>query len=601
MVLSGDDALTLPLMAVGGRGIISVASNEIPAEMVQMVEAAERNDFAAARAIHARILPLMQINFVEANPIPVKAAMAAMGLLEEIYRLPMVPAAAASRRRRSCKVLKDLDLLKGASATSRTSVDARASVDSAAQSTMTLRTRSRHWPRPAPRPIATPRARRSRSCAKRSPPATCAPPSPTRRAPSGWRVNTWVKQGILLGFRFGDMVDASMDHGRWPFYDKDTLPLKKPGLAAGVRIVPGGSAVRDGAYLAPGVICMPPMYVNIGAWVGEESMIDSHALVGSCAQVGARVHVSAAAQIGGVIEPVGALPVIVEDDVLIGGNTGIYEGAIVKARAVDRRRHGPDRFHAGLRSRPRRDHQADRRPAARHPGRRGRRARRARGRQRGRAEWGLSLATPVIVKYRDSRTDTRTELEAWIRCVRRVDSSPHARSSTSIPRPGEKAKPGVAGRLPARPRLFRHRASRSTICASTSSRPSAAPAGRLLDALRLCAAVFPEPHRRRSAVRPRRLRREGDPGRAGGRRGRLRREGETRVGLLFVVGEERGSDGAKIANAAADGCRFLIDGEPTDNRLGLATRGILRLKAAARGPRGALVVSRSSASRRSTS
>src|SRR5690349_3586283 len=143
---------------------------------------------------------------------------------------------------------------------------------------------------------------------------------PDRSTEAGWRVNTWVKQGILLGFKFGDMVDASMDHGRVPFYDKDTLPLKKPGLAAGVRIVPGGSAVRDGAYLAPGVICMPPMYVNIGAWVGEGSMIDSHALVGSCAQVGARVHVSAAAQIGGVIEPIGALPVIIEDEVLVGGN-----------------------------------------------------------------------------------------------------------------------------------------------------------------------------------------------------------------------------------------------------------------------------------------
>src|SRR3954451_20053247 len=157
---------------------------------------------------------------------------------------------------------------------------------------------------------------------------------PDPAAAAGWRVNTWVKQGILLGFKFGDMVDASMDHGRVPFYDKDTLPLKKPGLAAGVRIVPGGSSVRDGAYLAPGVICMPPMYVNIGAWVGEGSMIDSHALVGSCAQVGARVHVSAAAQIGGVIEPIGALPVIIEDEALVGGNTGIYEGAIIKARAV---------------------------------------------------------------------------------------------------------------------------------------------------------------------------------------------------------------------------------------------------------------------------
>src|SRR5262247_4703257 len=150
----------------------------------------------------------------------------------------------------------------------------------------------------------------------------------------GWRVNLWVKQGILLGFKFGDLVDVSMDHGKLPFYDKDTLPLRKPGLDAGVRIVPGGSAIRDGAYLAPGVICMPPMYVNIGAYVGEGSMIDSHALVGSCAQVGARVHVSAAAQIGGVIEPVGALPVIVEDEALVGGNTGLYEGVIVKSKAV---------------------------------------------------------------------------------------------------------------------------------------------------------------------------------------------------------------------------------------------------------------------------
>src|ERR1700730_11457104 len=157
---------------------------------------------------------------------------------------------------------------------------------------------------------------------------------PDPDSPIGWRVNTWVKQGILLGFRFGEIVDVSMDHGRVPFYDKDTLPLKRPGLGAGVRIVPGGSAVRDGAYLAPGVICMPPMYVNIGAWIGEQSLIDSHALVGSCAQVGARVHVSAGAQIGGVLEPVGALPVIIEDDALIGGNTGIYGGAIIGANAV---------------------------------------------------------------------------------------------------------------------------------------------------------------------------------------------------------------------------------------------------------------------------
>ena len=238
---------------------------------------------------------------------------------------------------------------------------------------------------------------------------------PDSSSPAGWRVNTWVKQGILLGFKFGDIVDASMDHGRVPFYDKDTLPLKKPGLAAGVRIVPGGSSVRDGAYLAPGVICMPPMYVNIGAWIGEQSLIDSHALVGSCAQVGARVHISAAAQIGGVIEPVGALPVIIEDDVLIGGNTGVYEGAIVKARAVIAAGTiltGSTPVYDLVRGdiiRPAAD-----RPlvvpegAVVVPGARGVTAGKG-------ADWNLSLATPVIVKYRDSRTDTRTELEKWIR------------------------------------------------------------------------------------------------------------------------------------------------------------------------------------------
>ena len=157
---------------------------------------------------------------------------------------------------------------------------------------------------------------------------------PDAGSATGWRVNTWVKQGILLGFRWGGLADVSMDHGRWPFVDKDTLPLKRLSTADGVRVVPGGSSVRDGAYLARGVICMPPMYINIGAYVGEGTLVDSHALVGSCAQVGARVHLSAGAQIGGVIEPVGALPVIIEDDVLMGGNTGIYEGIVVRARAV---------------------------------------------------------------------------------------------------------------------------------------------------------------------------------------------------------------------------------------------------------------------------
>jgi 2,3,4,5-tetrahydropyridine-2-carboxylate N-succinyltransferase len=238
---------------------------------------------------------------------------------------------------------------------------------------------------------------------------------PDDSTPTGWRVNTWVKHGILLGFRFGGLADVSMDHGRWPFVDKDTLPLKKISPADAVRIVPGGSSVRDGAYIGRGVICMPPMYINIGAWVDEGTLVDSHALVGSCAQIGARVHLSAAAQVGGVIEPVGALPVIIEDDVLVGGNTGIYEGVVVKRRAVigagtvitgstpiyDLPNARVIRAEAGV-------------PlivpegAVVVPG--------ARQVTVGEGpSWGLSLATPVIVKYRDAKTDTRTELERWIR------------------------------------------------------------------------------------------------------------------------------------------------------------------------------------------
>jgi 2,3,4,5-tetrahydropyridine-2-carboxylate N-succinyltransferase len=238
---------------------------------------------------------------------------------------------------------------------------------------------------------------------------------PDETTATGWRVNPWVKQGILLGFRFGDTIDVSADHGRWPFYDKDTLPLMKPGVDAGIRIVPGGSTIRDGAFVGRSVVCMPPMFINIGAHVGDGSLIDSHALVGSCAQVGERVHISAAAQIGGVIEPVGALPVIVEDDVLIGGNAGVYEGAVVKQRAV---------LAAGVvitGSTPLYDLVRERviRAEPGHPivvpagavvvpG--------SRAVTIGKGpEWGLSLATPVIIKYRDDRTDTRTELEAWIR------------------------------------------------------------------------------------------------------------------------------------------------------------------------------------------
>jgi 2,3,4,5-tetrahydropyridine-2-carboxylate N-succinyltransferase len=238
---------------------------------------------------------------------------------------------------------------------------------------------------------------------------------PDTSAPSGWRVNVWVKQGILLGFRVGDLADMTVDHGRWPFFDKDTMPLKKFTAASGVRIVPGGSSIREGAYLAPGVICMPPMYINVGAWVGEGTLVDSHALVGSCAQIGANVHLSAAAQIGGVIEPVGAMPVIVEDEVLIGGNCGVYEGAIVKRRAVlasgtiitgstpiydlpNSRIIAPEKGQPLVVPEG----------AVVVPGARAVTVGAGR-------DWGLSLATPVIVKYRDERTDARTELERWIR------------------------------------------------------------------------------------------------------------------------------------------------------------------------------------------
>ena len=241
---------------------------------------------------------------------------------------------------------------------------------------------------------------------------------PDAASPTGWRVNVWVKQGILLGFRFGDLIDMSggaRGMGGALFFDKDTMPLKRLDAASGVRIVPGGSSVREGAYLGVGVICMPPMYINVGAWVGDGTLVDSHALVGSCAQIGQRVHLSAAAQIGGVIEPVGAMPVIVEDDVLVGGNCGVYEGAVIKRRAVL----ASGTIITG--STPVYDLPNGRiiKPEAGQPlvipeGAVVVPGARAVTVGAGR-EWGLSLATPVIVKYRDERTDARTELERWIR------------------------------------------------------------------------------------------------------------------------------------------------------------------------------------------
>jgi 2,3,4,5-tetrahydropyridine-2-carboxylate N-succinyltransferase len=232
------------------------------------------------------------------------------------------------------------------------------------------------------------------------------------KAGGKWKVNAWVKRGILLGFRLG--VLAEMPAGL-SFVDKDTFPARQFTVADKVRVVPGGSSARVGAYIAPSVICMPPMFVNVGAYVDEGTMIDSHALVGSCAQVGKRVHLSAAAQVGGVLEPVNAAPVIIEDDVLIGGNCGIYEGTLVRARAV---------LGAGTiltRSTPLYDlvkgevyRSTPDAPlevpenAVVVPG--------SRAVKKGAAaEWNLSLYTPVIVKYRDEKTDRGIELEDWLR------------------------------------------------------------------------------------------------------------------------------------------------------------------------------------------
>ena len=229
-----------------------------------------------------------------------------------------------------------------------------------------------------------------------------------------WRVNHWVKRGILLGFKLGRVENFSISQ-QMRFYDKHTYPLKRVTIDSGVRIVPGGSSIRDGCYVGRGVTCMPPMFINVGAYVDDDTMVDSHALVGSCAQIGKRVHLSAAAQIGGVLEPIGEMPVIIEDDVLIGGNCGVYEGAIVRERAVlaagtiitggtpvydlvrdEVYRKTPDsplEIPAG---------------AVIVPG--------SRAITKGRgAELGLSLYTPIIVKYRDEKTDASVRLEEFLR------------------------------------------------------------------------------------------------------------------------------------------------------------------------------------------
>ena len=228
-------------------------------------------------------------------------------------------------------------------------------------------------------------------------------------------MNPWVKKGILLGFRMGAIVDMSIDAARQPFFDKSTYPVKTFTAASGVRIVPGGSSIRDGVYIAKGVTCMPPMYINVGAYVDEGTMVDSHALVGSCAQIGKKCHISAAAQIGGVLEPIGALPVIIEDEVLVGGNSGVYEGTVVKKRAV---------LGSGTilnRSTPVYDivtgkvHAAsDDEPLVIPENAVVVAGSRAISHGRGK-EWNLSLYTPVIVKYRDAKTDAKVQLEDLLR------------------------------------------------------------------------------------------------------------------------------------------------------------------------------------------
>jgi 2,3,4,5-tetrahydropyridine-2,6-dicarboxylate N-succinyltransferase len=238
---------------------------------------------------------------------------------------------------------------------------------------------------------------------------------PDAASRSGWRVNGWVKKGILLGFRMGAIVPMSHDGAGQAFFDKATYPLKNVTLANAVRIVPGGSSMRDGCFLGKGVTCMPPMFINVGAYVGEQTMIDSHALVGSCAQVGKSCHISAAAQIGGVLEPVGAMPVIIEDEVLVGGNCGVYEGTIVKRGAVlgtgtILNRSTPVYDLASGNVLTARDDQPLIIPEKAVVVAGSRAITHGRGK-----EWGLSLYTPVIVKYRDAKTDLRTQLEDLLR------------------------------------------------------------------------------------------------------------------------------------------------------------------------------------------
>ena len=240
-----------------------------------------------------------------------------------------------------------------------------------------------------------------------------AEPCPGAR--TGWKVNPWVKKGILLGFRMGGVVDMSIDPARQPFFDKSTYPVRQFTAESGVRIVPGGSSIRDGCYIGKGVTCMPPMFINAGSFVDDGTMVDSHALVGSCAQVGKHCHISAASQIGGVLEPIGAMPVIIEDEVLVGGNCGIYEGTVVKRRAVlgtgtilNRSTPVYDLVRRVVHRATEEDPLvipdaavvvAGARAITSGPGK----------------DWGISVYTPIIVKYRDEKTDAKIQLEDLLR------------------------------------------------------------------------------------------------------------------------------------------------------------------------------------------
>jgi len=240
-----------------------------------------------------------------------------------------------------------------------------------------------------------------------------AEPAPS--SPTGWQVNAWVKKGILLGFRMGATIDMSGDQAGQPFFDKATYPVQRLKISDCVRIVPGGSSIRDGCYIGRGVVCMPPMYINVGAYVAEGTLVDSHALIGSCAQIGRNCHISAAAQIGGVLEPVGAMPVIIEDEVLVGGNCGVYEGTVVKRRAIlgtgtilNRSTPIYDLVTGTIHSASADEPLVVPENAVVVSG--------ARAISQGRGkDWQLSLYTPVIVKYRDAKTDSKVQLEDFLR------------------------------------------------------------------------------------------------------------------------------------------------------------------------------------------